>query len=138
MRPTHLILADEVDGWLADSVNKVVTYHRTTRWAAHDIILHGADITRSHIGSFGQGFYTATRSDVFFGEVEIVVAIRLRRPLVGHLDDIDEQMDDLLAWLGAPQRRMTPSVAAAVRQELLRLGYDGIVIQDAGGVGVDF
>lgn len=138
MHPTHLITPDEVDAWLADSVNKVVTFHRTTRWAAHDIVRSGADITRSHVGSFGQGFYTATRSDAFFGEAEVAVAVRIRRPLLGHLDEIEEQMDDFLARLGAPQRRMTPDVAAAVRQELLRLGYDGILIQDAGGDGVDF
>src|SRR4051794_1936927 len=99
MRPLHVIAREEVDAWLVDSVNKVITFHRTTRWAAQDIIRHGADITRSHIGSFGQGFYTATRSDVFFGEAEVTVAIRVRRPLVGHLDDVDEQMDDFLARL---------------------------------------
>ncbi len=37
-RRRHSIAPDEVDAWLADSVNKLVTGHRTTRAAAQDIL----------------------------------------------------------------------------------------------------
>jgi hypothetical protein len=58
--PPHVIAPDEVAAWLADSVNKVVTYHRTTREGAQDIIDRGVDVSRSRIGAYGQGFYTTT------------------------------------------------------------------------------
>ena len=40
--------------------------------------------------------------------------------------------------LGAPGGRITPTIAAAIRLELMRLGYDGIVVVDGGGDGVDY
>jgi hypothetical protein len=127
---------DEVDAWLADSVNKRVTYHRTSAAAAEQIIAQGVDISTSRIGSFGLGFYTATESDPFYGPVEIAVAVRTVRPLVGDLDAIEALMDRLAARFG--RDRLTPEVAAAIRRELLDSGYDGIVVRDAGGDGVDY
>jgi hypothetical protein len=103
-------------------VNKVVTYHRTDATAATDIIAHGVDVTKTHIGSFGQGFYTATHSDPFYGEVEIPVAVRLLRPRVGHMDDLELELDELVE----------------IRQRFLAEGYDGIIARDAGGNGVDY
>ena len=35
----------------------------------------GVEIARSRIGSYGQGFYTATATDPFYGDAEIAVAI---------------------------------------------------------------
>lgn len=138
MPPTgHLILASEVPGWLVDSVNKAVTYHRTTRAAAQDILEHGVDVARSRIGSYGQGFYTATDPGAFPGDATLAVAIRTRHPLVGELEEIADQIDAIARVVtGSP--RITPAVSAAIRRELVRVGYDGIVVRDAGGDGIDY
>jgi hypothetical protein len=136
-RPPHIIRPDEVASWLAESVNKVVTYHRTDATAATDIIAHGVDVTKTHIGSFGQGFYTATHSDPFYGEVEIPVAVRLLRPRVGHMDDLELELDELVEQFRR-DRRLTPDVAIQIRQRFLAEGYDGIIARDAGGNGVDY
>src|SRR5919202_1323840 len=89
-RPPHIIEPDQVDAWLADSVNRQVTYHRTTREAALDTLEHGVDIGRSRIGAFGQGFYTvAVRpTDLQRGEAAVPVVIRLRRPFVGDHEEV--------------------------------------------------
>jgi hypothetical protein len=137
-RPPHVIAPDEVAAWLANSVNKVVTYHRTTREAAYDILEHGIDIGRSRIGSYGQGFYTATETDPLFGSVELAVAVRLTRPLVGDVEEVAEQVDAVAPRTRAGQVRITPAVAIAIRRELLGLGYDGIIVRDAGGDGIDY
>lgn len=135
----HLLRRGAVDAWLVDSVIKSPTYHRTSPAAAHDILEHGADPERSAIGAFGQGFYTSTQPDSFHGTAEVEVAVRTRDPMIGHIDDLEPAIDDLGRRLRPEARgRMTRDVAAAIRQELLDLGYDGIVIQDAGGDGVDY
>jgi len=128
-----------VAAWLADSVNKVVTYHRTTREAAADILEHGVDISKSRIGSYGQGFYTATRTDPLFGPAELAVAIRTRRPLVGDVEAVAAQIDALMprTYHGVPAA-ITPDTAAAIRLELLSLGYDGIIVLDGGGDETDY
>jgi hypothetical protein len=132
------IRPSEVDAWLADSLNKRVTYHRTTSEAAQDIVEHGVDIDKSRIGSFGQGFYTATASDPFYGDVEVPVAIRLRQPLAGEFEEVDQFLEQLTRRIGRGRTRLTSDVAAAIRRELLGLGYDGIVVRDAGGDDVDY
>ena len=68
-RPPHIIRPDEVDAWLADSVNQRVTHHRTTRAAAQDILERGVDISRSRIAAYGQGFYTTTDVRELAGDV---------------------------------------------------------------------
>jgi hypothetical protein len=75
----HLIRRGDVARWLADSVVKVVTFHRTSSHAATVILEQGVTISASRIASFGQGFYTATRTDPMLGPVEIAVAIRTRQ-----------------------------------------------------------
>ena len=83
-RPPHIISPDDVDAWLADSAVRVVTYHRTTRWAARSILERGVDMQLSRIGAYGQGFYTSTRTPgEELGDVTLPVAIRLQRPLIG-------------------------------------------------------
>jgi hypothetical protein len=137
-RPPHVIAPDEVAAWLADSVNKVVTYHRTTRDAAADTLEHGVDVSKSRIGSYGQGFYTTTETDPLFGPVELTVAVRLHRALRGDIDAVAAQID---AIMPKDHRGLsigiTPQVAATIRLELLSLGYDGIIVLDGGGDGTD-
>jgi hypothetical protein len=137
-RPPHLILPDEVDAWLAGSAIKVVTYHRTSVLGARSILERGVDIARSRIGAYGRGFYTATQSDPFFGEVELAVALRLEHPLRGDEDSISDLVSMIAVRLGDRTGRISPAIAEAIRQELLQLGYDGIVVVDAGGDGIDY
>jgi hypothetical protein len=138
-RPTHLIAPDEVDAWLADSVVRVVTYHRTTFFAARSILERGVDITRSRIGTYGQGFYTSTATPAEeFGEITMTVAVRLRRPLVGSQEQIAAQVDDLVIERYGNLRPITPPAAAAVRRRFIRLGYDGLVIHDVDCEGTDY
>jgi hypothetical protein len=138
-RPGHLIAPGEVNAWLADSAVKSVTYHRTSHQAARDIIAHGIDPSRSFHAAYGQGFYTSTVPDEFFGETQLAIAVRSRNPLAGPAAAVEQIVDDML-WRLRPQARgrMMPDVAMAIRRELLRLGYDGMVIGDAGGDGVDY
>jgi hypothetical protein len=137
-RPRHLIDRDEVPGWLADSVNKRVTYHRTTSNAAREIVERGVDVARSRVGAYGQGFYSATRGDPFFGDVELAVAIRLVRPLQGGDAAVGEVIDAIANRLEPGVGRITPRLAGAVRRVLLDLGYDGIIVTDGGGDGIDY
>jgi len=137
LRPPHVIRPDEVAAWLADSVNTQLTYHRTLRADAQDILEHGVDVTRSRIGAYGQGFYTATDPAVFPGEAVVTLAIRARRPLVGDEPDIADQTDALARRFGRTGR-ITLAVAAAIRQELLGLGHDAIIVRNAVGEGVDY
>src|SRR2546429_9869025 len=76
-RLPHLIRPDEVAGWLAGSRVRTVTYHRTDALSARAILERGVDVTRTQIASYGQGFYTSTVAEALYGDVEIVVAIRL-------------------------------------------------------------
>lgn len=136
--PPHAIRRADVATWLRDSVVKDVTYHRTTVAAARAIRNSGVRIDASRIGTFGQGFYTATSTDAFFGDDELAMAVRLRRPLVGHADDIGNQVDALAARLRPSDPRITWDLAVRIRRELVVLGYDGIVAHHAGGDGIDF
>lgn len=138
-RPSHIISPDEVDAWLADSSVRVITYHRTTLWAAQSILEHGVDIGRSRIGAYGQGFYTSTRvPGAELGDVTLSVAIRLERPLIGSQESIEEAVDDVVIERYGTLRPITPPVAEAIRRQLIRLEYDGLVIQDVDGEGTDY
>ncbi len=116
---------------------KTVTYHRTSVFAARGIIAHGVRITRSMIGSFGQGFYTSTVPDEFYGDAEVTVAVRTRQPLVGDLTSVSDEIDRL-ARRFSRTGQITPPVATRIRLELLAAGYDAIVVRDAGGDGTDY
>jgi hypothetical protein len=137
-RPPHVIHPDEVDAWLADSVNKRVTYHRTLRADAQDILERGVDIAMSRRGAYGQGFYSATDPKDFPGDATLSVAIRLRRPLVGAIEAIGAEIDAIAHTLPGPGGGLTPRRAVGVRQELLRRGHDGMIVRDAEGDGVDY
>ena len=135
-RPEHVISPEEVGEWLADSAVKSVTYHRTTRQAADDIIEHGVDLSKSWRGAYGAGFYTATSTEGLPGDIDVPVAVRLRNPLQGHAGEIGARLDVLTRQLG--YGAMTPRAAAAVRRHLVESGYDGVVVEDAGGDGIDY
>jgi hypothetical protein len=137
-RPPHLIAPDEVAEWLADSVNGRVTYHRTSIDGAREIMWRGVDVARSRIGAYGQGFYTATDADAFFGEALVSVAVRLVTPLVGDVPSVSDVVDAIVNRLAPLSRRITPEIAASIRRELISLGYDGIVVIDGGGDDVDY
>jgi hypothetical protein len=137
-RPPHLISPDEVPSWLADSVNGRVTYHRTSIEAAREILRRGVDISHSRIGAYGQGFYTSTDADAFFGDALVTVAIRLVSPLVGDVPSVSDVVDAIANRLAPLSRRITPAIAASIRRELISLGYDGILIVDGGGDDVDY
>ena len=136
-RPAHVITSAEVDGWLADSVVKVVTYHRTSSAAARSIVERGVRIERSRIGSYGQGFYTAKEPDEFYGKVKVTVAVMLRSPVVGSIDELDRLVDRLARRFDPRRGKLTPPVAALVRRDFVASGYDGIVVRDGGGDGND-
>ena len=137
-RPPHVIAPDEVAAWLADSANKLVTYHRTTREAAADILDRGVDVSRSRIGSYGQGFYTATDVSQRPGDADLQVAVWLLHPLIGDAVDVDAEIDQVVRRLAGPRGRLTLLMAARVRQVLLAEGYDGLVVHDAEGDGIDY
>ena len=128
----------EVDAWLAASAVRVLTYHNTDHRSAQHIAAHGVDIARCRVGTYGQGFYTATQPDPFFGEVELTVAVRLVAPLRGNDDYVGQFIDRIAEQHAAPGGRLTPEVGRSVRRELLRLGYDGIVVENVDGEGIDY
>ena len=123
--------------WLAGSRVLTVTYHRTDPISARSIVERGVSIGRSRIGSYGQGLYTSTIPNPEYGDYEVVMAIRLVAPLTGNDVQVGEIIDSLAVAEGAPGGRITPPIAAAVRRALLRLGYDGIVVFDGDGDGID-
>ncbi len=90
------------------------------------------------MGSFGSGFYTATTEEEEYRPAGVVVAIRLLNPLTGRLEDVEEVIDRIAARLNPPHGQISTLVAAGIRRELLRLGYDGIIVPDGGGDGVDW
>jgi hypothetical protein len=137
-RPAHLIERHEVAAWLADSAVQYVTYHCTSREAAERIKAVGVDPTRSRVGAFGQGFYTSTEEEEEFGPVILTVAILLQNPLSGTMAEVEEFVDRIAIRLNPPRGEITTAVAAGIRRELLRLGYDGMVIPDGGGDGADW
>jgi hypothetical protein len=114
------------------------TFHRTSQEAADRIRRSGVDPERSRVSTFGAGFYTATIEEVEYGPSVVVVAIRLLTPLTGTFDVIEEIVDRLAIRFNPPHGRITMRVAAQIRREFLRLGYDGIVVLDGGGDGVDW
>jgi hypothetical protein len=134
----HLIHRRDVADWLADSIVRDVTLHRTSEQAAADILENGVELAASRIASFGQGFYTSSSPDPLLGPAEVAVAIRTRRPLVGTLDEVAAVIDDIARLVSPRDPRITPAVAAEIRRHLLELGYDGIVVWDGGGDGVDY
>jgi hypothetical protein len=137
-RPPHLISPEDVADWLAGSSVLGATFHRTSREAADRIRRLGADPERSRVGSFGSGFYTATFEEEEYGPALVIVAIRLLMPLTGAFDDVEEIVDHIARRLNPPRGEITTRVAAQIRRELLRLGYDGIIVPDGGGDGVDW
>jgi hypothetical protein len=138
-RPSHLILPEEVDAWLADSAVKVVTYHRTSVLGARSILAQGVDIARSRIGAYGQGFYTATAPvDEELDDVTLTVAVRLRSPLVGYAEALAVRVDEIIVTRYGRLRPITTDVASAVRRVLVGLGYDGLVIRDVEEEGLDY
>jgi hypothetical protein len=69
----------------------------------------------------------------------LTVAIKTRRPLIGSMAEIESIIDEMGRRLRPrAMGRMDRDVAAAVRWELIELGYDGLVIFDAGGDGIDY
>jgi hypothetical protein len=137
-RLPHLIARQDVAAWLADSVVTAITYHRTSYQAPAHIRASGVDPARSRVGSFGQGFYTSTVEEVEFGSVSIAVAVRLLSPLTGTFAAIEDLVDRIAARLNPRSGALTMAVAVGIRRELLRLGYDGIIVPDGGGDGVDW
>ncbi|MBI4492155.1 MAG: hypothetical protein HY690_05120 [Chloroflexi bacterium] len=109
--------------WLADSVNRRVTYHRTARLAAQDILERGVDLSKSRLGAYGQGFYTVTDPSGLPGDVDLRVAVRLRHPLVGHADEVVRQVDDVLMQLYGRPVRLTMEAAQQVRKAFTEQGY---------------
>jgi hypothetical protein len=137
-RPPHWIRPDAVDAWLADSVNRRVTFHYTTREAAQEILEHGVDIRRSRIAAYGQGFYTLSVSDPSYGPVALEVAVRARQPLAGLATEIETQIDALAEAVPGYKGRITRAIAHELRAALVRLGYDSLILYDAGGDGVHY
>ena len=96
------------------------------------------EISASRIASFGQGFYTATQTDPINGPAEICVAVRTLQPLIGSIEDISALVDSMAELARPRDPRITADLAAEIRHRLLELGYDGIVVQDGGGDGIDY
>ena len=71
----------------------------------------------------GQGFYSATRPDLRYGDVGVRVAVRLRRPLIV-TDPLawDERLDQFLEEMGVD----------IVRDALHAAGFDGLSRMGAG------
>jgi len=137
-RPSHLIAPDEVAAWLADSAVQQVTFHNTTPGAAAEIRSRGVRIEASWVGSYGQGFYTTSVEDPFYGEVALSIAVRLLTPFVGDADEIGLYIDHLTLRFDPVNALLTPVIARRIRRELLAEGYDGLVVYDGGGDGVDY
>lgn len=137
-RLSHIISPDEVDDWPAGSAIRVITYHNTDRRSAAAILRDGARVERTRIGSYGQGFYTPTVPDRFHGEFELAVAVRLLSPLAGHVDAMSDFTDRMASRLSPLNPSITPMLARRIRRELLADGYDGIVVYDGGGDGIDY
>ena len=129
---THLILPSQVSAWLADSRVKAVTYHRTTPVAAADLVERGVRIERSRIGAYGQGFYTVTRPDVAGGPAVLTVAVKLTTPREATEAQIADLVDNIVRQRFPRSRGIGAEESAGVRRELLSMGYDGLIIHDAG------
>lgn len=125
MPPLHLIGPDEVAAWLADSIVKTVTIHRTDQISARDITERGVDIGRaSPDAGWGRGFYSTLIPDRRFGEAEVRIAVRLVRPLV-ILDSVrDAEVLETLTSRAANDD---------FREAILAGSYDGVVIHFGPG-----
>jgi hypothetical protein len=134
----HIISVAEVSVWLAGSATSIVTFHRTSAFAAREIMKRGVSLERCRTGAYGHGFYSSTVVDDYHGDTTVSVAIRLVRPVVGHMDDVVRMIDDLVYAAYGRLRSLTPDVAMEISRRLLRLRYDGLVIHDAGGDGIDY
>jgi hypothetical protein len=53
-------------------------------------------------------------------------------------DEVEDFIDHIAVRLNPPRGDITPTVATGIRRELLRPGYDGIIVPDGGGDGVDW
>lgn len=116
----HIIAWAEVDDWLADSVVKTVTHHRTSWSNARDILEQGVRLElASADAAWGQGFYSSTLDTPEYGEAVVRVAVKLTRPLVIR-DTIAgaELLDELLL------RAQTQDFRAAI----VAAGYDGVIV----------
>ncbi|MGD9892964.1 MAG: hypothetical protein AB7R89_07905 [Dehalococcoidia bacterium] len=124
-RPAHIIQHSEVAAWLADSIVKVTTVHRTTAESAAAILRAGVHIEHTAVDvAWGRGFYTTNRPQRHAGDTNVRVAVRLRRPLV--VDDPiegQEQIDTLLREAGNED----------IRAVLQGAGYDGVVVRFLDG-----
>src|SRR5581483_8148440 len=123
-RPPHLVTPAEASAWLAGSAVKTVTVHRTDPEAAQDIVEHGVDITRATPDSaWGQGFYSCTISDPAYGTAEVMVAIRLQRPLV-----IQDSIRDAAILEDLTTRAGTDDF----REAVLAAGFYGVMVHFGG------
>ncbi len=117
----------EVEAWLADSKNKVITYHVTDDAGARSLLKGG--VTRMGMGALGPGFYTSSKSgseSLSHGATrELQVAVRLEHPLVGSSTVIQHYYDKMLA---ASQRDPNGS-PEKLRQAMLK-DYDGFIVHN--------
>lgn len=58
--------------------------------------------------------------------------------VIGQMDEVVALIDDLIYAISGQARLLTPDVSAAIRRRLIQLGYDGLVVFDAGGDGIDY
>lgn len=135
-RPEHHLTPDEVDAWLAGSPVTGITFHRTTPEAAEGITEHGVDIERSRVGAYGLGFYTATQPVGVGATLEL--AVKLRNPLVGPEAEVADFLDGVVLRRFPRSSGIGRVEAAGIREELLAMGYDGLIVGDAGGDGIDY
>jgi D-aminopeptidase len=69
----------------------------------------------------------------------VVVAVKTQTPLLGPPGEVEPIVDEIGQRLVPRARgRMTREVGIVTRLELLRVGYDALVIQDVDGEGTDF
>jgi hypothetical protein len=53
------------------------------------------------------------------------------------MEEVDELVDLLVRRHDPRRGELSPRVAAAVRRDLLANGYDGLVVRDGDGDGID-
>lgn len=124
-RPAHIIRHSEVASWLADSVVKLTTVHRTTAESAAAILRDGVRIDQSAVDvRFGFGFYTTTHPHPQYGNANVRVAIRLQHPFIAN-DPIEG--DELVDTMRQVAR------SDDTRSVLQAAGYDGVVVHFPDG-----
>jgi len=67
----------------------------------------------------------------------VTVAVRAQRPLMDDANKLEPFFNELAERSGG-RGGVTTAVAARMRAALLDLGYDSLIIRDAGGDGVDY